>query len=277
MVLLSKILVPLVLILAMVLALQFVGLLDTKPPIITEVKVADITSSSATVTWVTDEPTTSQVIYGISGSHFSSTPLDRRLTVSHSVQLLDLIPGRRYSYYVISRDRAGRVATSAWSTFSTPEMVEYLTYYDAEDGFSILYPKDWKPIKAPARGVSVLFLAPMSCDGFVANVNVVREAFPIAVSVRTYCEVGKRQMQDPVQTGGIQFESTSETETIINGVPAIVCVWNATKGDKSWQITQVFLVVERTGWVITQSYSPTCFDSYKNVFDFMTSSFRVLQ
>ena len=79
----------------------------------------NITTNSATVTWTTNEPATSQVDYGLTTSYGSTTTLDPALVTAHSVVLTGLAPNTTYNYRVRSIDAAGNERVSANSTFKT--------------------------------------------------------------------------------------------------------------------------------------------------------------
>ena len=86
---------------------------DTTPPLISQIDVSDITDSSATVSWATDEPATSQVEYGTTDAHGSTTPLAQELVTSRSITLTGLEPDTTYHYSLRSQDASGNEATSA--------------------------------------------------------------------------------------------------------------------------------------------------------------------
>ncbi len=86
-------------------------------PVITAVAASGITSNSATVTWTTDQPSSSAVTYGINNST-PSTAQNATLVTSHSVTLSGLTPGATYIYTVASTSSSG-TNTSATNTFST--------------------------------------------------------------------------------------------------------------------------------------------------------------
>ncbi len=75
---------------------------DVTPPVISEVS-ADPGSNSVVITWVTDEPATSLVGYGI-GGYTSQTPLDSELVTDHRVVITGLDPDTTYTYCVVSKD-----------------------------------------------------------------------------------------------------------------------------------------------------------------------------
>jgi PGF-pre-PGF domain-containing protein len=93
--------------------------LDTTPPVISNVAVTDVTTTSARITWTTNEPSTSQVEYGTTTAYGTLTPLDPTLVTSHSVALTGLSPGTTYHFRVISIDAAGNKAYSSDFTFTT--------------------------------------------------------------------------------------------------------------------------------------------------------------
>jgi peroxiredoxin/chitodextrinase len=89
------------------------------PPTISGVKVLNITDSSATVTWETDMPTTSQIEYGTTSDYGLTTPPDNDFTTGHSVALTGLNPNTTYHFEVKSQDASGNEATSEAQTFTT--------------------------------------------------------------------------------------------------------------------------------------------------------------
>ena len=78
-----------------------------------------MTSNSSTITWTTNEASTSQVDYGLTISYGSSSPLDATLVTSHSVALSGLTAGTLYHYRVRSKDAVGNEQLSADATFTT--------------------------------------------------------------------------------------------------------------------------------------------------------------
>ena len=90
---------------------------DTTPPVISELSVSDITTSTATITWTTDEPATSQVEYGLTES-YGSTISDDELVTIRSIQLTGLIISSTYHYRVKSEDASGNEKVSGDNTFT---------------------------------------------------------------------------------------------------------------------------------------------------------------
>ncbi len=88
-------------------------------PVISAVTAAAITSSSATITWTTDQPSSSQVFYGATTAYGSQSTLNSTLTTSHSVTLTGLTPSTLYDFDVVSTNSASLSATSTNATFTT--------------------------------------------------------------------------------------------------------------------------------------------------------------
>ena len=96
---------------------------DTTPPVISNVKVTNISSSgSAEISWKTDEPATSQVSYGTSASYGTLQPsqTDTTLATFHDVILNGLPPQTTFHYKAVSRDADGNERSSPDATFMTP-------------------------------------------------------------------------------------------------------------------------------------------------------------
>ncbi|MCX6005625.1 MAG: zinc-ribbon domain-containing protein, partial [Chloroflexi bacterium] len=101
--------------------LRLLGIADKTPPVISTVNSVNITGSSATITWKTDEPATSQVAYGTSATYGTLQPAqtDTTLMISHEVMLQGLPPLTPFNFMVISRDASGNEATSSNAKFTT--------------------------------------------------------------------------------------------------------------------------------------------------------------
>lgn len=77
---------------------------DTTPPVISEVKATNVTDSSTTIIWATNEKTTSQVEYGETDSYGQTAPSVRSLSDNHTVQLTGLKPNAAYHFTVEAED-----------------------------------------------------------------------------------------------------------------------------------------------------------------------------
>ncbi|HEY7627332.1 MAG TPA: Ig-like domain-containing protein, partial [Ilumatobacteraceae bacterium] len=100
---------------------------DTTAPTITAVQAVPSATGSATITWTTDEPATSRVDYGTSGT-LTSFVADAALTTAHQLSLTGLAADTTYSFRVTSADEVGLASTepnppAAPATFTTSSAV----------------------------------------------------------------------------------------------------------------------------------------------------------
>ncbi len=77
------------------------------------------TTSSAVITWSTNQPASSRVDYGTTLAYGSSSPEDPALVTNHSVTLTGLSAGTPYYFRVVSEDGGGGSAESGGHTFET--------------------------------------------------------------------------------------------------------------------------------------------------------------
>jgi YVTN family beta-propeller protein len=87
-------------------------------PVISNIQTS-VTSTTATITWTTDESSSSQVNYGVTTSYSASSTLNASLTTAHSVTLTGLMPGTTYNFDVMSANSSAISATSPNATFQT--------------------------------------------------------------------------------------------------------------------------------------------------------------
>jgi hypothetical protein len=97
-----------------------VRIADTTPPAISLLSVSLPAATTATVTWQTNEPATSQLEYGLTSTYGAFSPLATALSLSHAVTLEGLTAQTTYHLRARSADAAGNLALSADVTFTTP-------------------------------------------------------------------------------------------------------------------------------------------------------------
>jgi peroxiredoxin len=83
---------------------------DTTAPVISGAEVSDITETSATITWQTDEPANSQVMLCEADGGCTWTEPDENLVTDHSVNLSGLKPNTAYHFTATSTDAKGNQA-----------------------------------------------------------------------------------------------------------------------------------------------------------------------
>jgi hypothetical protein len=92
---------------------------DVTPPQLSQPAPSAISSSSATLTWTTDEASTSQIQYGATTAYGTTSPLDATRKTAHSVTVAGLSPNTLYHMRARSRDAAGNLGVSVDVTLRT--------------------------------------------------------------------------------------------------------------------------------------------------------------
>ncbi len=93
-------------------------LTDNTPPILSNIQVTP-GETMATVTWTTNEPATSNVIYGQTPAYEIGLETDSALVTSHTISLTGLLSDTLHHYQVSSVDGSSNSASSTDLTFTT--------------------------------------------------------------------------------------------------------------------------------------------------------------
>jgi subtilase family serine protease len=88
-------------------------------PVISNVVAASVSNTSETITWTTDQASSSQVNYGLTTMYTLSSTLNTALVTSHTVTLTGLTAGTMYDFDVMSANASAESSTSGNSTFTT--------------------------------------------------------------------------------------------------------------------------------------------------------------
>jgi subtilisin family serine protease len=91
---------------------------DQTPPQISSIS-SQPGSTTAVITWTTNEPASTEVLYGTDQNNLNQTYSDANLTLNHQAGLSGLNTLTTYYFRVRSRDAAGNVTTSAVESFTT--------------------------------------------------------------------------------------------------------------------------------------------------------------
>jgi hypothetical protein len=105
---------------------------DTFGPVISNVKISNVTETTVVISWTTDEPATDQVEYGKTTNYGSLTIESTEFVLIHSQQLTELKPGSIYRFRVRSRDNNNNFGLSENHIFinkGTGEVVVYPNPY----------------------------------------------------------------------------------------------------------------------------------------------------
>ncbi|HNV71611.1 MAG TPA: fibronectin type III domain-containing protein, partial [Candidatus Ozemobacteraceae bacterium] len=90
-------------------------------PLISTIQVVTPTDTTASITWLTDQPASTQIEYAVAGQNFVQTTLDPTLATTHTVGLSNLTPYTTYRFHVRSRNAAGLESVSQDQIFMTPD------------------------------------------------------------------------------------------------------------------------------------------------------------
>jgi hypothetical protein len=94
--------------------------IDTAPPVIANLRVENLTETSAEIAWQTDKATIARVRYRLaSENNWRQTEWSSVYVTQHRVRLTDLAEDQEYLYQVEVRDRCGVTAESEVGTFRT--------------------------------------------------------------------------------------------------------------------------------------------------------------
>jgi hypothetical protein len=103
-------------------------------PVISGVGSSGVTSGTATITWTTDQASTSVVNYGAT-TGYGSTASTAGLTTTHTVMLTGLTANTTYDFDVVSANAANVSSTSGNYAFTTlsntapPPVISYLNFW----------------------------------------------------------------------------------------------------------------------------------------------------
>lgn len=115
----SSIVSALLVVTAVLLVPLATGTARATAPAISDVRVAALGATTATITWSTDIASDTQVAYGPTSAYGSTSALNAAPTTSHTVNLTGLMANRTYHFQVRSRDSSGDLTTSTNQTFTT--------------------------------------------------------------------------------------------------------------------------------------------------------------
>lgn len=90
---------------------------DLTPPVISSISV-QTTKDTATVSWTTDDPTKSLLVYGLNTSYSTGSSTDSAYVTAHTMSLTGLAANRTY-YYKITSTNGSDLSSTATGSFKT--------------------------------------------------------------------------------------------------------------------------------------------------------------
>jgi peptidoglycan hydrolase-like protein with peptidoglycan-binding domain len=92
---------------------------DKTPPVISNVEAASVSTDSATIVWITDEPADSDIDYGVAPGLNLHGPANENLVTSHSISLSGLTENTTYDFCLLSVDISKNRVRDCDHTFTT--------------------------------------------------------------------------------------------------------------------------------------------------------------
>jgi hypothetical protein len=157
---------------------------DTTPPIITDLKVTNLTPYGATIVWETDEPADSAVDFGLDVNYGLSTSVSEKVT-DHEVVLNStfLKPLNEVHYQVKSADAAGNTAISPDQMFTLPGVpVTVIVHGDSGKlQAGVLVTVDGKTATTDDHGSATVYTS-LGSKTIVSSYNGITTQKPITVT-----------------------------------------------------------------------------------------------
>ncbi len=150
---------------------------DTTPPTITGTSATNITQTTATITWNTNEVADSRVDYGLTTSYGSNT-VDASDVTAHSINLSGLTANTLYHFKVTSADPSNNSSVSSDFTFTTqsvvvdttPPVITNIAVNPSSSSAVFTYTTD-EPATTRAK-----ILTPISVSNYIATLVTSHEA-----------------------------------------------------------------------------------------------------
>ena len=92
---------------------------ESAPLSITDIRVTGVAEDSATVTWRTNEPADSQIMYGKGQERDQATPRQPEFVTDHKVTIASLDSGTEYDFTTVSADKSGLIVSASGPGFRT--------------------------------------------------------------------------------------------------------------------------------------------------------------
>jgi len=156
---------------------------------------------------------------------------------------------------------------------STPPLTPgFVTHTDS--GYSISVPNSWEIQPMEATVIWAFFTCPSRCAGIATTVSVIETATN-ALNVQSYYSVHVEPRFKNVN----EYDFISKEDLTIDGIPAVKVIYtdiHDVNNVGAIQIMDCYLMNGQTLWSIEGSCAPSCWDTYKDTFNTMASSFHLL-
>jgi hypothetical protein len=180
----------------------------SNPPVITGIS-ANPSTTSATITWTTDEAASTHVNYGLTSAYGSSVN-DPTLVTSHSAMLSSLTCNTLYHFQVSSTNAGGQISTSADQTFTTtacsnPPVISGISANPSTTSATITWTTDQAASTVVNYGLTTAYGSSVSNPTLVTSHS--------AVLSNLTCNTGYHYEVSSTNGGGQTSTSTDQTFT----------------------------------------------------------------
>jgi PKD repeat protein len=190
-------------------------------PVISNLQVTDISSTSVTVTWTTDQLTDSRVDFGTTTA-YGGTVSDASRVASHSLNLTGLSPGTTYHFRVVSSNEYGIATTSADNTFRTLLALRDLggtdnvAVIELSGNYDATFPNG-SINDLPRRDVAAMYFATRGDVDFLVTLSTFDYTMPEAGAQGFYLEVqnSTQGIGKPTFNNAALFGSAGKLQGII--------------------------------------------------------------
>jgi hypothetical protein len=229
---------------------------DTTPPVISSVQASGITTTSAVITWTTDEPATSYVNYGLTTS-YGGTVGSSLTVLLHSVTLTGLNPSTLYHFRVRSTDASTNESVSGDYTFqtltppdTTPPIISNVAVSDVTDtSVKISWQTNESADSLIDYGLTTSYSLAASSTSLVTA-----HSFDLAGlsrgTVYHFRITSKDAAGNPVSTSDLTFQTTDSVPPVISNL-SIVDI-TSTSAKVSWQTDEA--ADSKVDYGLTASY-----------------------
>ncbi len=181
-------------------------------PVISNVSSGAPTSTGTTVTWDTNTPSDSKVVYGLT-SAYGSTTQSAALVTSHSLDVTALIPLSTYHYAVVSTDALGKASTFSDATFDTDTSSTYVGPGDLATGATA-----WWGLRAYSRAKTGSAAIIVTCGGTNYTINTLITGLLDTATLSSNCGANTiriRQLYDQTGNGWHLLQTTQNNQATI--------------------------------------------------------------
>jgi len=204
----------------------------TNPPVISGI-TANSSSTSATITWTTDQASSTDVNYGLATAYGSSVS-NSTLVTSHSAVLNNLTCNTTYHYEVASTNAAGQTSASADQTFmttacSSPPVISAISANPSSTSATITWTTDEASTTVVDYGLTSAY------GSNVSNASLVTSHSALLSSLT--CDTVYHFQVSSTNAGGQTSTSADQTVTTTACAPPLISGMTANPSSTSATVT----------------------------------------